>query len=226
MGRVVSGFLALMDRGGPVMWPLLGLSVVALTLGLERGWFFFVTNRGGRVDRAARLAGLLRAGQHDAARQLAATDGGLYGDVVLRLLSEPVTEAAALDAVESQRRRLERFMPTLSTIITAAPMLGILGTVFGIIGAFDLLSAEGRRIDPALVSGEIAEALITTAAGLIVALLALFPFNTFRAQIDRTLSRLEGLAAAAMQARGAGAAGGPGGASVAGGVGDAAPDAG
>jgi biopolymer transport protein ExbB len=198
-----SGFLDLMARGGPVMWPLLALSVVALTLALERAWFFFTTNRGARLERVARMASLLRQGQHDAARQLAAGDNSLYGDVVLRLLSEPLSDAAAVDAVESQRRRLERFMPTLSTIITAAPMLGILGTVLGIISSFQILSDATSATDPRAVSAGIAEALITTAAGLVVALLALFPFNAFRAQIDRTLSRIESLASAAMQSQGA-----------------------
>ena len=118
--------------------------------------------------------------------------------------------AAAVDAIEAQRPRLERFLPTLSTIITAAPMLGILGTVLGIIASFEVLgggggsagggaSGAGGPSDPALVGRGIAEALITTAAGLVVALGVLLPYNLLRVQVDRTLSRLEQLAAAAEQ---------------------------
>ena len=117
------------------------------------------------------------------------------------LAGERITEALAVDAVESQRRRLERFMPTLSTIITAAPMLGILGTVLGIISSFEVLSEQSAAAggtDPRSVSLGIAEALITPAAGLIVSLLTLFPYNAFRAQIERTLTRLETLANSAM----------------------------
>ncbi|MEX0887620.1 MAG: MotA/TolQ/ExbB proton channel family protein, partial [Phycisphaeraceae bacterium] len=98
------------------------------------------------------------------------------------------------------RRRIERFLPTLSTIITAAPMLGILGTVLGIIASFDLLGARPDATDPRQVSQGIAEALLTTAAGLVIAVFTLFPYNAFRAQIDRTLARLEALAAAATSA--------------------------
>ena len=88
-------------------------------------------------------------------------------------------------------------MNALSTIITAAPMLGILGTVTGIIQSFNLIGSQNVMTDPHLVSGGIAEALITTAAGLVVALLTLFPFMAFRAQVDRSLGRLEVLVASA-----------------------------
>ena len=111
-------------------------------------------------------------------------------------LDEPVTDALVVDVVESQRPRLERFMPTLSTIITAAPMLGILGTVLGIISSFEVIGQAGSAGDPSLVSQGIAEALLTTAAGLIVALLVLIPYNLFRSQVDRTLGRIETLVAA------------------------------
>lgn len=210
--------LELMARGGWVMWPLLGLSLVAVTLSLERGWFFVAQNGPGRLRKAEEMGRRLRAGDRAGARGVALGErggekprpsrslragvrgsGGVYEDVVLRMLDEPrLTEAAAVDVVESQRRRMERFMATLSTIITAAPMLGILGTVLGIIESFDVLSQSNVVRDPAAVSGGIAEALITTAAGLIVALVTLFPYNVFRGQIDLMLSRIESLAAAGM----------------------------
>ena len=190
----------LMDRGGVVMWPLLAISVIAVTLIIERTIFFFITNNAARRERVYQLGKLLRAGRHDEARQEAKRDRSIYGDAVARLLDEPVTESAAVDAIEAQRGRLERFLPMLSTIITAAPMLGILGTVIGIIGAFAQLELSGKRsdLDLNLLGGNIGEALITTAAGITVALLTLFPYNLFRAQADRSLSRLESLVAAAL----------------------------
>jgi biopolymer transport protein ExbB len=196
-------FSTLMQRGGPVMWPLLALSVLAVTLGAERVWFFLRTNHPGRLERASQMASLLRKGDDETARRMAAVDASVYGDVVLRVTAEASTEAAIMDAVESQRRRLERFMPTLSTIITAAPMLGILGTVLGIISSFEILSHQTATTDPHSVSQGIAEALITTAAGLVIALVTLFPYNALRAQIDRTISRIELLAAARVAGRGA-----------------------
>ena len=186
----------LMHRGGLVMWPLLIMSVIGVTLCLERLWFWLTTNRPGRREDLQRLARLLRENKNDQALQLATRDRSVYGKLVSQLLDEPVTEALVVDVVEFQRPKLERFMPTLSTIITAAPMLGILGTVLGIISSFEVIAAAGSTGDPSLVSQGIAEALLTTASGLIVALLVLIPYNLFRSQVDRTLGRIEMLVAA------------------------------
>ncbi len=193
---------SLMQRGGVVMWPLLLLSVVAVTLVLERGFFYLRTNRPGRLAKVDTLGKRLRTRDRDAALRLAEADATVYGDTVRRLLDEPITDAAATDALEAQRRRLERFLPTLSTIITAAPMLGILGTVLGIIDSFEVLGDSSISRDPSLVGEGIAEALLTTAAGLTVALVTLLPYNLIRAQADFTLARLESLAAAALSGAG------------------------
>ena len=185
-----------MVRGGWVMWPLLALSIVGLTLVFERAWFFMRTNNPWRVARFNRVGFFLRSGQSDQAAAMVNDDDSVYGRLLQQLLREGVTDASAVNAVEQQRPRLERFMATLGTIITAAPMLGILGTVTGIISAFQLLS-EQTVTDPSKVGGGIAEALLTTVAGLVVALVVLFPYNVFRAQIDRTLGRMESLIASA-----------------------------
>lgn len=194
----VFSFSELMDRGGLVMWPLLGLSVIAVTLIIERTFFYLTTNGPARRERIHQLGKLLRAGKHDEARQDAKRDRSVYGDAVRQLLEETPSESAAVDAVEAQRSRLERFLPMLSTIITAAPMLGILGTVIGIIGAFNELSGSRADLDLGDLGGDIGQALITTAVGIAVALLTLLPYNLFRAQADRSLSRLESLAASAL----------------------------
>ena len=191
-------FTELMDRGGIVMWPLLGLSVIAVTLILERTLFYLSTNGPARRERIYQLGKLLRAGKFDEARQDAKRDRSIYGNAVSQLLEEAPSESAAVDAIEAQRSRLERFLPMLSTIITAAPMLGILGTVIGIIGAFNELSGNRADLDLSDLGGDIGQALITTAAGITVALLTLLPYNLFRAQADRSLSRLESLVAAAL----------------------------
>ncbi len=202
---MIQAFYEFMARGGIAMWPLLLLSITSLTLLLERGWYFIRINRPGQLRQAARLGELLRQGERDGARRLAGqSEVGLYSRFVSDLLPPATagggggaTEAAALEAIERHRRRVERFMPTLSTIITAAPMLGILGTVLGIITSFELLGPATQATDPRQVSEGIAEALLTTAAGLAVAVVTLFPYNAFRAQVQRTLGRLEALAAAA-----------------------------
>lgn len=183
------------------MWVLAVLSVVSVTLALERLWFWIRTNRPGGRRRYEQIVSLLRAGEFEAARSIIQKDRGVYARIATAVMDEPDNESAGSAAIELQRHRLERFMPVLSTIITAAPMLGILGTVTGIISSFDLLSERAAVADPRQVSGGIAEALLTTAAGLIVALVILFPYNVFRAQIDRTLGRLEAMIAAAYSGR-------------------------
>ena len=193
------GLEGLFMRGGWVMWPLGALSVLALTLIFERCWFWVSTNTPWRRARMHRVGRHLRAGQRERAAALLEGDRSVYGVLLRRLMEERPTDAAATDALEAQRPRIERFMPTLGTIITAAPMLGILGTVTGIISAFQVLSDEAVT-DPSQVGAGIAEALLTTVAGLVVALVVLFPYNAFRAQIDRTLGRMEALATAAQEA--------------------------
>ncbi len=191
----------LMDQGGWVMWPLIGLSIVALTIIFERCWFWLTTNHPWRVSRYQRVGRHLRRGETAEARALIETDTSVYGRMVGRMIGEGASDAAITEAAESQRPRMERFMPTLGTIITAAPLLGILGTVTGIISSFRVLGESEALTDPNKIGAGIAEALLTTAAGLMIALVVLFPYNAFRAQIDRTLSRMEALAAAARQKR-------------------------
>ena len=198
MSWILDSFMILMSRGGIVMWLLLVLSIIDVALIFERICFFLKTNRSSRLHVMSEMARLLRLGQLDKARQLADADDSIYGDVVLDLIKEPPTESTVMGIVEFHRHRLERFMPVLSTVITAAPMLGILGTVLGIIYSFEILSEQVNGTDPRSVSQGIAQALITTAAGLVIAVVTLFPYNTFRWQVDRTLSRLEVLAAAIM----------------------------
>jgi biopolymer transport protein ExbB len=132
-------------------------------------------------------------------RGLVADDGTPYGRVACRLVEEGANDAVALEAVEDQRGRLDRYLVTMSTIITAAPLLGILGTVLGIIQSFELLGARSTLSDPTEVAGGIAAALLTTAFGLVVALITLFPYMAFRGQSSRAMGRLESLVAAGQE---------------------------
>ncbi|HMN95941.1 MAG TPA: MotA/TolQ/ExbB proton channel family protein [Phycisphaerales bacterium] len=192
-------FWTVMDRGGLLMWPLALLSVTSLALVIERATFWILLHRRGGAGRIARLAAALRSGDRPAVEKLLRGDGTIYGRVAARLLDDGASDAVAIEAVEAQRPRIDRFMGTLSTIITAAPMVGILGTVTGIIRSFQLIGEQSALTDPRMVSGGIAEALITTAAGLLIAILTLFPFMIFRAQGERSLGRLEVIIAAAQE---------------------------
>ncbi len=202
MASFIEDIALLIDRGGYVMVPLLALSVISLALIFERSVFWLLLHRPGRLSRLEQLNALLRKGDYEAVRRLIRTDRSPYADVAKHLLDDGPTDAVAIEAVQRHRPRLERFMVALSTIITAAPLLGILGTVVGIIQSFRLLGAQLTLNEPAEVAAGIAAALLTTALGLTVALITLFPYMLFRGQVDRAIGRLETVIAAAQQGRG------------------------
>ncbi len=94
-------------------------------------------------------------------------------------------------AASAELARAERFLPVLDTIVTLSPLLGILRTVVGIIQSFDMLSASVAVEDPQAVTGGIAQALITTATGLSIAIATLIPYNIFRARAERLRREME-----------------------------------
>ena len=199
MSELRGDMAILIDRGGLVMLPLLALSVISLTLIAERIWFWATLHRPGRVRWLRRLNEALRDGDRELADKLLDGDRTPYGQVSRQMLVHGTGDAVAMEAVEAQRPRFDRWMVSLSTIITAAPLLGILGTVIGIIQSFNLLGEQETLADPSAVSAGIAEALLTTALGLVVALVTLFPYMVFRAQVERAMGRVESVIAAAQQ---------------------------
>lgn len=189
------------EQGGWVMWPLLLFSVVSVALSVERSFFWMGTHRPGRGNWLDRLTDSLRVGDWPAARAITAKDRSVYGRVTVKLLDRSPSEATLIELIELERPKIERFGLGLSTIITAAPLIGILGTVLGIIESFQLLSGNGGGpiSDPTLVAGGIAKALVTTAFGLTVSAFTLFPYMMVRANASRSIGRLEALGAAAIQ---------------------------
>ena len=214
-----AALFVLIDRGGFIMVPLLALSVISIMLIVERIFFWTTVHRPGRARGGARrlreLNTALRLGDRARVRELLASDRTPYGEVARLLLEHGAGDAVAMEAVEVQRPKLDRFMVSLSTIVTAAPLLGILGTVIGIIRSFNLIGAPAEQplTDPSAVSAGIAEALLTTALGLMIALFTLFPYMFFRSQVERAMGRMESVIAAAQQgeATGSGSGGAPAG---------------
>jgi biopolymer transport protein ExbB len=212
MAAIRDQIAMLIERGGVLMVPLFALSVISLALMLERAWFWSLTHRPGRAARLAKLNDALRRGRREVAEAIVEGDGSPYGRVTRAVLEHGAGEAVAKEAVEFERPRLDRFMTSLSTIITAAPLLGILGTVVGIIQSFQILGEDRTLNDPRAIAGGIATALLTTALGLVVALATLFPYMYFRGQVERALGRLESVIAAAQQGLVASVSGAPPGA--------------
>lgn len=192
----------LIERGGPVMWPLAIVSVISVAISLERLWFWARLHSARETARLRKLTRALRNGDRSRAEECLDERGGVYDRLARRLLDDGPDDSVALESIEELRGVTERFSSILSTIITASPMLGILGTVTGIIQSFELLGGARAIVDPRDVSGGIAEALITTAGGLVIALATLFPYMIFRAQADRALGRFEAIVTAAKQGLG------------------------
>ena len=149
----MSDLTSLIDRGGIVMVPLFILSVISLALIIERIWFWVLMGGRGNMRRLEKINAALREGDKEAVINLTRRDGSPYGEVAQALANQGASDAVALEAVELQRPRLDRFMVALSTIITAAPLLGILGTVMGIIQSFRLLGDQTTLTDPSDVAG-------------------------------------------------------------------------
>jgi biopolymer transport protein ExbB len=170
------------------MWPLLASSLVSLTVTVERLLFWA---RESRAQRQVGVVDVYEALAQGDTRRAIATLAAVPCSLARVLLAgigarrpEPAMQAVASREVF----RMKRGMGVLDTIITMAPLLGILGTVIGIITSFDILSGA---VDPKTVTRGIAQALLTTASGLTVALLTLLPHNYLIHRVERAASDLE-----------------------------------
>jgi biopolymer transport protein ExbB len=192
--------LEFVARGGIVMIPIALLSLVAVALIVEKA-VVLARHRPYRGDAGARAVELLRAGS--AAMLLEELRASRSPEArVLRAGVEPPTMARegreALMEAEATRvmAALEERVSWLSAIANVATLLGLLGTVTGIIRAFASVKAVGYS-NPAVLSGGISEALITTAAGLVVAVPSLLSYHVFANAVSRSATNME-LAAAAL----------------------------
>jgi biopolymer transport protein ExbB len=172
-------------KGGPVMYPLLACSVIALTVIIERLLFWMREDAAQNQDLLDEVMGLCQRGDWEGVKQRVAGSR----DYVIRILVNGILhrEFSMTKAMESaaaeEIKRMRRYMSVLDTMITVAPLLGIFGTVIGIIISFDLLGAGGIEHPEAVTAG-IAQALITTATGLGIAILSVFPHNYFNSRVE------------------------------------------
>lgn len=184
--------IGLFHKGGPIMWPLLLASVVSLGVVVERIIFIFREKKSRDPKMIEKILALSKRGE----TQEAIKTGQNSGDFVARTLvyglrhrGEPFSNALS-SAASEELKRFTRGLPILDTIITLAPLLGLLGTVTGMIHSFGLLG--GSELDaPAVITGGIAEALIATAFGLGIAIVSLIPFNYLNARLDEARHELE-----------------------------------
>ena len=184
---VVETFL----KGGPIMWPILACLVIALATVAERVLYWRKVRRLRAETAFAEALWEVRLGQYGPAwrRTQGATSPFL---IALRSglangRTEPVT-AMQLRAEETLEEAGARQW-LLSTIVTLAPLLGLLGTVVGIMGSFQFIGSEQLAV--AKVSGGVGEALIATAAGLGIAIVCLIPHNYFHRRVQALRHDLE-----------------------------------
>jgi biopolymer transport protein ExbB/TolQ len=180
-------------HGGWVMWPLLIFSILTWAVVLERA-FVFLTLRP-RLNRLAQsVQQSLKAGDPAAARQLCRTERPFLGEVFLSSLDGKKGREAAERATERSRVRLVSYLKKnlwiLGTVASASPFIGLLGTVVGIVRAFHDMAEKGAG-GFSVVAGGISEALIATAAGLVVAIIAVLTYNIFITAANQTSGGLK-----------------------------------
>ena len=171
-------------KGGPIMWPILIVSIIGLTVVIER--IFWWTGRWFRRDPKRIEKVFTAIEQNDVAEASRLSRGSR--DPVLRMmwnglnLQHASLQGALQVAAGIEIKRAGRFLVVMDTLVTLAPLLGLLGTITGLIRSFSFLGNEELAVQA--VTGGIAEALIATACGLGIAIFALIPFNFFTSRVS------------------------------------------
>ena len=174
------------------MYPLLGCSILALTVILERSFFWIREDMRRNQPLVDDVLGLCQEGAWETIRKkVQGSKDYVIRILVTGILHRDFSMAKAMESAASDEiRRMQRYMGVLDTMITVAPLLGIFGTVIGIIISFELLGSSGIEHPQAVTAG-IAQALITTAAGLGIAILSVFPYNYFNSRVARAALVIE-----------------------------------
>jgi len=184
----------LVKAGGLLMWPIIACSVIAMAIVVERLWALRV-RRVIPENLVARIWQLHQKGKLTTAHIATIRDSSPLGRVLAAgLLNREHPREVMKEAIEEEGRQvvheLERYLNTLGTIAAIAPLLGLLGTVIGMIKVFAAITTAGVG-NPAVLAGGISEALITTAAGLSVAIPALIFHRYLSGRVDQLVIAME-----------------------------------
>lgn len=182
-------------KGGPVLIPLAILSIIAVYLTIER---YLTLKKASKLEAnfMANIKDLVLNGNIKGAKALCERTNS----PVARMIEKGVTRIGKpLQDIDTsihnvgniEINKLETGMPTLATISGAAPMLGFLGTVTGMVSAFHKMSSAGANLTVSLLAGGIYEALVTTVAGLIIGIFAYIAYNQLTSMIEKIIHRME-----------------------------------
>ena len=181
-------------KGGPVMWPMLASAVVAVAVIGERTFWWLRESRKRDPQKLEQILAALENGDVPAAQKVSAG----VDDPVIRMIRHGLNHVGKLHssmlgalqlAAGIELKRAGRFLVVMDTLVTLAPLLGLLGTVTGLMRAF--LNIGSAELSVTAVTGGIGEALIATACGLGIAIFALIPFNYFSAKVTQLQFDLE-----------------------------------
>lgn len=190
-------FLGAIQLGGWVIYPLSVLAILAITIVIDRAYVFVRFTRTPSID-----AHVLAADEMSSGALIERLDS-LPARHVLKRLSAPLgalpvaplwyREAKTEAIAATIERDMSKGFWVLETIVTAAPLLGLLGTIVGMMHSFQLFGGNGL-VNPGGVTGGVAQSLVATAVGLVVALFSLFAFNYFSRRLERLMDELESFA--------------------------------
>lgn len=182
----------IITKGGPIMYPLLACSILAMTVIIERIVFWIREDMHRNQPLVDEILELCRTADWESVRVKAAgSKDYIIGILVSGILHREFSMTKAMETSSSDEiKRMRRYLSVLDTMITVAPLLGIFGTVIGIISSFEILGVSGIERPQAVTAG-IAQALITTAAGLGIAILSVFPYNYFNSRVENAVLAIE-----------------------------------
>ena len=185
--------MELFKHGGPIMWPILLVSFLLITVAVERVIFIIREATRRQPEVVEKMLEKVEARDVDGAVEL----GKKSQDYVARILVYALTHKehslgnAFTRAANQEMQRFSQGLPTLDTCITAAPLLGLLGTVTGMMNTFGALSGGDIASAAGQITGGVAEALIATACGLAIAITGLLPYNYLNSRLEEARHEVE-----------------------------------
>jgi biopolymer transport protein ExbB len=196
--------LQLLSHGGFMMYPLLLSGLIALAVMIERFWLLKSRLITPKIEVQSFFALIQKGDLGNAATQAQASRSPVM-NVLYSGVKDP---SAPLDEVELSMQNeaemwiplVERRLEVLDTVITAAPLMGLLGTITGMMASFQVLSEKGVN-EPGAITGGVAEALIATATGLVIALITLVAYNYLNQAVKDLLFEMENAASRLIEVR-------------------------